>query len=97
MPNDSTAPELRRDTDDVSIIEAPDLRVAVGLIHADLQSIKAVQHEQAKTLQQVRELLQMFNNTKGFAKGLGVIAKIAMWCSLFAGGIGAVWLAWKQK
>lgn len=87
--------EKRRVSDGLE--EDPDLRSSVLLIHSDLQKIKIVQEEQHETLKQVHELLQMFSNLKGFVRTIAVLSKIAMWLSLFAGGIGAVWLAWKQK
>lgn len=90
------AEALRRESDDPQFI--PDnIHDAVKLIHADLQNIKSVQTQQAETLDRVHEILTVFNDAKGFIHTVQLFAKVAMWVSLFLGGVAAVLLAWKNR
>src|ERR1039458_3382788 len=91
----------RRETDRLEEIEKLGPTKVLQLIHADLQSIKAVQIAQTETLRvqaeaiiKVKEIVEVWDNTKGFVNTIKFVAKIAMWVSLFLGGVAAVVALW---
>jgi len=55
-------------------------------IHKDLQGIKTLQEEQKVTLDEMKEILVVWNNTKGFINTVRVIGTVLKWVV----GIGTV-------
>ena len=65
-------------------------------IHVDLQGIKALQEEQKITLDEMKEILVVWNNTKGFISTIRVIGTVLKWVVSIGAAFGIL-LYWLRK
>lgn len=65
-------------------------------IHNDLKDIRALQEQQKTTIDEMRDILIIWNNTKGFINVIRVLGTVAKWVVSVAVAIGAVWY-WAKR
>ena len=59
-------------------------------IHDDLTEMKAIQAEQKVTLDEMKDILVVWNNTKGFINTVRFLGTTLKWIALVGGSIAAV-------
>ena len=65
-------------------------------IHDDLQGIKLLQKGQKETLDEMKEILIVWNNTKGFINTIRIIGTILKWVVSIGAALGLIWY-WIKK
>jgi len=65
-------------------------------IHADLQGIKILQEEQKLTLDEMKEILIVWNNTKGFINTIRILGTVLKWVVSIGAALGLIWY-WVKK
>ena len=63
----------------------------INMIYEDLQSIKELNISQSKTLENMKEILIVWDNTKGFVSTIKLISRFVFWLSTLGGAITALW------
>ena len=71
-------------------------RKMIGAIHADLAAIKTLQETQSERLGKVAEILEAWDNTKGFVKTVKLIAAVAKWFVVVGGTATALYYWFKR-
>lgn len=77
-------------------ISKVDTRNMVTLIHADLQEIRQLQLAQTQTLGAVKELLEAWDDAKGFIRVVKLLGNVAKWLTGVGAAFGLIWYWWKK-
>ena len=77
---------------DISKLDSRDF---ITLIHADLQEIRQLQLAQTETLGAVKEILEAWDDAKGFIKIVKVVGNTVKWMALVGAAFGGAWAAFK--
>lgn len=77
-------------------ISKVDTRAMVTLIHADLQEIRNLQLTQAEMLSAVKEILEAWDDAKGFIKVVKLLGNIAKWMTGVGAAFGLIYYWWKK-
>jgi len=70
-----------------------DTRDFITLIHSDLQEIRQLQQQQAAILSAVKEILEAWDDAKGFIRIVKIIGNTTKWAVAVGVSIAAVWYA----
>lgn len=72
--------------------------IVIATLHDDLRRILAAQNEQkqlqeaqAAELKKVAEILEAWNNAKGFVKTVRMIGEVSKWLVLVGGAMAVIW------
>lgn len=96
---DTMTPEEIRDLD-ASFEQCPAFsnHMVISTLHEDLKRIleaqreqKQLQEEQAAELKKVAEILEAWNNAKGFVKTVRMIGEVSKWLVIVGGSMAAIW------
>ena len=92
MPDKDTSHPLKRRTSDrAGQSGESSIKAMVEMIYEDLQNIKQLNLEQSKTLDSMKEILGIWDNTKGFVSTIKVMGRFIFWLSTLGGAVLALW------
>lgn len=97
--SDRLTPEEQADLDE-SFARCPAFgnHIELRVLHDDLRRIletqqeqKALQEEQAVELKKVAEILEAWDNAKGFVKTVRLIGEVSKWIVAAGAAVGIIW------